>query len=87
MFTAPITDAVFSSYKSSSAPNYPDTGSLLTTATTTQMFMSSTDYHLASGSPAIDKGTPLTKAVNSGTNSTTLAVDRASYFQRVAAAY
>jgi hypothetical protein len=79
-FGPPITDQLFASFKSSSAPNYPDTGSLLTTATMSQMFVSSSDYHLAAGSPAIDKGAPLTAAVNTGTNSTNLVVGRASYF-------
>lgn len=78
---APLTDAAFASFKASNAPNFPDTGSVVTTATMTQMFVSSTDFHLASGSPAIDRGIPLTKATNAGTNSTTLVVDRASYFQ------
>jgi hypothetical protein len=45
------------------------------------MFAGPQDYHLAAGSPAIDKGTSLTKAINAGTNSTILVVDRASYFQ------
>jgi hypothetical protein len=83
LFGPPLDDAAFSSYKSSSAPNFPDAGSVITTAPLAQMFTNAAagDFHLAAGSPAIDKGTPLTRALNTGTGSTTLVVDRASYFQ------
>lgn len=72
----------FAQYQSSGAPDYPDTGSILTDATAEQTFAdyAARDYRLTAGSPAIDKGIPLTTAVNSGTKSTTLVVDRASYF-------
>jgi hypothetical protein len=80
MFGAPVDAAAFANYKASNAPNYPDTGSVLSTATWTQMFAGTGDLHLAAGSPAIDKGTALTKATNAGSNSTTLVVDRATYF-------
>jgi hypothetical protein len=83
VFGPGINDSVFNSYKSSFAPNNPDVGSVLTTVTSAQMFVNAAggDLHLVAGSPAIDKGTPLTKAVAAGSNTTTLVVDRASYFQ------
>jgi hypothetical protein len=83
MFGSPISDATFSSYKSSNAPDNPDVGSLVTSAALAQMFVNAStgDFHLAAGSPAIDKGSALTKAVNAGSGSTSLVVDRASYFQ------
>jgi len=81
IYGPPITAAVFSTFQKSTAPSYPDSGSLVTTASWNQMFAGSSDYHLAGGSPAIDKGAALTKALNAGSNATTLVVDRASYFQ------
>jgi hypothetical protein len=78
-----ITGASFATFQASNAPNYPEIGSVLTTATAAQMFANpaNRDYHLIATSPAIGKGAPLTKAVNAGINSVTLIVDRASYFQ------
>jgi hypothetical protein len=78
-----INDSTFASFKAANAPDYPEAASILTTAGLTQIFANAAtgDFHLAAGSPAIDRGTPLTKAVNAGNNSTTLVVDRASYFQ------
>jgi hypothetical protein len=75
-----MSPSVFLAYQQSNAPNYPDTGSVLTSAAFSQMFAAADDYHLLSTSPAIDKGTALTKALNAGSNATTLVVDRASYF-------
>ena len=76
----PMSPSVFLAYQQSNAPNYPDTGSVLTSAAFSQMFAAADDYHLLGTSPAIDKGTALTKALNAGSNATTLVVDRASYF-------
>lgn len=78
-----ITAAAFASYQASNSPNNPDTGSRLTTAATSQLFANyaGRDFHPVAGSPAIDAGAPLTFATNGGTNSTTLKVDRASFFQ------
>lgn len=46
------------------------------------MFVNATsDWHLQAGSPAIAAGGPLTTAVGAGTNSTTLSVADADYFQ------
>jgi hypothetical protein len=83
VFAAPVSDAVFTSFKNSNSPNLPETGGVRTTATSGQMFANyaTRDYHLVTGSPAIDKGTALTTATNAGTNSTVLKVDRSSYFQ------
>ena len=77
-----ITDLLFSGFKQSNAPDYPETGSILTTVAGSQMFANegARDYHLVANSPAVGRGTPLTKALNAGINSTTLIVDRASYF-------
>jgi len=82
-FYAPIGAKVFATFQSSNAPYFPDTGSILTTATPQQTFVNyaARDYRLVRGSPAIDKGMPLTVATNAGRRSTTLKVDRASYFQ------
>src|SRR5262249_39204070 len=65
------------------APDVPDAGSILSTASDAAVFMNAAgrDYHLVSGSPAVDAGTPLTCTVGSGTASKTLTVERASYFQ------
>ena len=79
VFGPGIDEARFLAYKSSNASDSPDLGSFLSTVSLSQMFTE--DYHLALGSPAIDKGAPLTKAVNTGINSTKLIVDRASVFQ------
>ncbi|MCX6718372.1 MAG: right-handed parallel beta-helix repeat-containing protein, partial [Candidatus Staskawiczbacteria bacterium] len=71
---------VFQAYQNSSAPDYPDTGSILTTTDASQNFVgyATKDYHLTSTSPAIDAGMALTTATSSATDSTTLVVDRAS---------
>jgi len=79
---APVDDTAFGKYKASNSPNLPDSGSVRSSAAVGSMFVDAfnRDFHLVSGSPAIDRGTALTRAVNAGTNSTTLRVDRASYF-------
>ncbi|MCX6718628.1 MAG: right-handed parallel beta-helix repeat-containing protein, partial [Candidatus Staskawiczbacteria bacterium] len=78
----PMTPEFFADFQASGAPDYPDTGSILTTTDASQNFVgyATKDYHLTSTSPAIDAGMALTTATSSGTNSTTLVVDRASYF-------
>lgn len=83
VFGSGINDAIFSSYKNSHAPDFPDTGSMLTTALHSQIFTdpANRDYRLVASSPAIDKGAPLTKTTNYGTNSTLLSLERVSYFQ------
>jgi hypothetical protein len=83
VFGPAIDASLFSSYQKSNAPDYPDSGSALTTVDSGRMFVNAAagDFHLAAGSSAIDQGAPLTKAVNDGENSVTLVVDRASYFQ------
>jgi hypothetical protein len=85
LYGPPVSAAVFAKYQNSNAPNYPDAGSLLTSALFTTMFrgsgyVSNADYRLAPGAPAIGKGTPVTRATNAGSASTTLVVDRASFF-------
>jgi len=76
------TPSVFLDYQSALAPDYPDVGSIMTTTTVEHMFTdyASEDFSLVSEAPAIDAGMPLTSAVNSGEDSTTLVVDRSSYF-------
>jgi len=56
---------------------------VLSTASDASLFVHVTghDYHLVAGSPAIDMGTPLTRTVGSGSQKTTITVERASYFQ------
>ncbi|MCX6718051.1 MAG: right-handed parallel beta-helix repeat-containing protein, partial [Candidatus Staskawiczbacteria bacterium] len=70
----------FAAFQASGAPDYPDTGSILTTTDASQNFVgyATKDYHLTSTSPAIDAGMALTTATSSATDSTTLVVDRAS---------
>jgi len=79
----PDTASGFASYQGTAAPDVPDTGSILTTASDAAVFVNAAgrDYHLVSGSPAIDAGTPLTRTVGSGSGTKTLTVERASYFQ------
>jgi len=79
VFGPGIHEATFQAYKSSNPTSPPDVGSMLTGVSLRQMFTE--DYHLAPGSPAIDKGVALTKAVNAGDKSNKLIVDRASFFQ------
>lgn len=81
-FGPPLDTTAFGAYKNSNSPNFPDGRSLLSGASATQLFVDPTsgDYRPAAGSPLIDTGFDLTTATNSGENSTTLTVDRASYF-------
>lgn len=76
------TDSGFVAYKASNVPNYPDVGSIYTKEVVDRMFVNyaAKDFRLVSASPAVDTGAPLTKATNSGFNSTNLIVDRSSYF-------
>ncbi len=79
----PNTAAGFAAYQLASAPDRPDTGSVLSTAPDASVFVNAArrDYHLVTGSPAIDMGTALTRTVGSGSSARTLTVERASYFQ------
>jgi hypothetical protein len=82
LYAGPITPSTFAAFQASNSPDFPDTGSIYSTSANQQMFVDypARDYHLVSGSTAIDAGTPLTKATNSGRRSQTLKVERASYF-------
>lgn len=79
----PGTSAGFAAFKAASAPDLPDTGSVLTTASDASTFANAAgrDYHLVTGSPAVDIGTPLTRTVGTGNGAKTIVVERASYFQ------
>ncbi len=79
---AAMTPAIFADYQSCCGPDYPDVGSIMVTTAVGDMFVnySNEDFRLVDGSPAVDAGMPLTHATNSGSNSTQLTVDRASYF-------
>lgn len=79
----PNTPAGFAAYQLASAPDLPDTGSVLSTAPDASVFVdvANRDYHLVASSPAIDMGTPLTHTVGSGSRARILTVERASYFQ------
>jgi hypothetical protein len=72
----------FAAYKASNSPNNPGVDSILTSATAAETFIDyiGNNFSLRSGSPAVDAGSPLTRAVNSGSSSKTLVVDRASFF-------
>lgn len=78
----PMDETAFAAFQGSHGPDFPDTGSILTSAPASETFAdyAGRDYRLLKGCPAVDAGMPLTKAANSGTHSTTLTVDRASYF-------
>lgn len=64
------------------ANNRPETGSVQTTLTAASAFanVSTNDYSLTSGSPARNIGTALTTVVAAVSNSTTVTVDRATFF-------
>lgn len=82
IFGPPVDATAFASYKTSNSPDMPDTGSLLSTVSSATMFSDSTfdNYCLQPASPATNVAGALTTAVGSGTGSTTLIVDRASFF-------
>ena len=78
-----VKPADFETYQTWNEPNKQDIDSNSTIVNSSSMFanISSRNFELVKGAPAIDKGIALTKATNSGINSILLKVDRASYFQ------
>lgn len=77
-------DTGFSTYQSNFSPNLPDVGSqkfaLATLITAIYTDPNNGNYSPAAGASHIGTCIPLTTAIGSGTNSTSLTADRASYF-------
>jgi len=73
----------FVAYQAANAPYKQDVRGKRTTAATSAIFAdpSVRTYQLAAGSPAIDAGVELTTTTAAGTNSTSIPVVRASFFQ------
>lgn len=78
----PMTSGGFTSWQNAFASNPNDPGGAFTSQTDAQMFVSAAtrDYHLVTGANALGAGVALTHAVGAGAASTSLTVERASYF-------
>ncbi|HEY2386767.1 MAG TPA: hypothetical protein VGK30_07375 [Candidatus Binatia bacterium] len=75
--------ASWNAYLAARAVDPPDTGSILTSASAAATFVdaASRDYRLVAGSPAVDAGVPVTRAVgdSNANGSVVLVVERASF--------
>lgn len=80
--TYPMTGAGLLSLQGSASPNNPDTSSVIISTAAASMYrnVANYDFRLLSTSPAVNAAIPLTQAVTAGTSSTSLTVDRASWF-------
>ncbi|MCC6765495.1 MAG: right-handed parallel beta-helix repeat-containing protein [Deltaproteobacteria bacterium] len=80
---APNGDMEFAAFQAANAPEVQDPRGKKTTAAATAIFAnpSARNYELIAGSPAIDAGVELTTTKASGTQTTTVPVVRASFFQ------